>query len=130
VRGAGNIGGGVLRRFKVIFDYSRGRAVFEPNDRFHEPDERDLSGIGLAAEGTNFDTIRVRRVLEDSAAARAGIRAGDLLLSVDGRQAHEVGMSRMRELFKRGGTEYKLVLKRDERTVTTRLVLDKSSQTP
>lgn len=33
----GNLGAGVLRRFKVIYDYSRQRMIVEPNKFFNEP---------------------------------------------------------------------------------------------
>jgi hypothetical protein len=33
----GNLGGGVLRRFKIIYDYSRSRMIVEPNKFFNDP---------------------------------------------------------------------------------------------
>lgn len=36
---AGNIGNEILRRFKVVFDYSRQRMILEPNQHFGEPFE-------------------------------------------------------------------------------------------
>ncbi len=42
---AGNIGSAVLRRFKVIFDYSRGRMILEPNKFFSDAFEHDMSGL-------------------------------------------------------------------------------------
>ena len=33
----GNLGGGILRRFKIIYDYSRKRMIVEPNKFFPEP---------------------------------------------------------------------------------------------
>lgn len=33
----GNLGAGILRRFKIIYDYSRKRMIIEPNKFFNEP---------------------------------------------------------------------------------------------
>lgn len=63
---AGNIGGGFLRRFRVIFDYSRKRMVLEPNSRFTEADEFDMSGAALTSEPPAFTLIKVVLVRPDS----------------------------------------------------------------
>jgi hypothetical protein len=118
---AGNIGGRLLRRFRVIFDYSRGRMILEPNARLSDPEEYDMSGASLAAEGQSFTLIRVTRVLEPSPAAEVGLRPGDEIVSVDGEPAARLGLSRLREMFAREGREYDLLLKRGERTVRVRL---------
>jgi hypothetical protein len=53
----GLIGSEILRRFKVIFDYTRGRLMLERNDHFDEPIEYDMSGISLRAYGNDFRTF-------------------------------------------------------------------------
>ena len=68
---SGVIGGELLRRFKVIFDYSRKRIILEANESFTEPFEYDMVGIRLRAESEDFKTVKVRRVSENSPAAAA-----------------------------------------------------------
>jgi hypothetical protein len=46
---------------KVIFDYSRGRIILEKNQHFNEPYKYDASGLFLATEGRNFETLKVLR---------------------------------------------------------------------
>lgn len=41
----GVIGGEILRRFKVILDYSRKRMILEPNQNFNDPYDVEMSGI-------------------------------------------------------------------------------------
>ena len=41
---SGVIGGELLRRFKVIFDYAHKRMILEPNASLAEPFEYDMSG--------------------------------------------------------------------------------------
>jgi len=55
----GNLGAGVLRRFKVIYDYSRKRMIVEPNKFFDEP-------FGTAMQNTTVNSIEVApAVLQD-----------------------------------------------------------------
>jgi hypothetical protein len=122
---AGNIGGGFLRRFKVIFDYSRRIAIFEPNNQFQEPDEYDMSGTTLIAAGPDLSTIKVIRVLPNSPAFRAGIKTGDQILKIDSHLIADLGLSRTRKLFKREGQELILQLKRGQKTLHTKLKLQK-----
>jgi len=108
----GNIGNGILRRFKVIFDYTRGRMILEPNENFSEPSEYDMSGISLIAERPGFDVIRVERVLENSPAAEVGIKPQDIIVAANSRPAAEIGLSGLREMFRLEGQEYRLSIKR------------------
>jgi len=47
----GSIGAKILRRFQVIFDYSRKSVSLKPNRFFLEPFEYDMSGIVIAHDG-------------------------------------------------------------------------------
>ena len=84
------MGGDILRRFKVIFDYTRKRMILEPNSQFDESFEYDMSGISLTAEGRDYKILRVGRVFEDTPAAEAGLRDGDQILAVDGKPSSEL----------------------------------------
>ncbi len=68
---SGNLGGGVLRRFTVAFDYGAKRMYLAPNADFAKPDEFDRSGLFLLGDG---DALLVADVAPDSAAARAGLQ--------------------------------------------------------
>lgn len=109
---AGNIGGGILRRFKVIFDYSRQRMILEPNKHFPEPYEYEMSGIALMSESPDFRNIKVLRILEGSPASEVGLKSDDLLVAIDGRPASEIGLHDVREMFKRARRVYRLEIKR------------------
>ena len=70
---AGNLGGGVLKRFTVAFDYAKKTMYLAPNATFGKPDAYDRSGLWLLGAG---DALKVADVAADSAAARAGLRDG------------------------------------------------------
>jgi C-terminal processing protease CtpA/Prc len=114
----GVIGAEILRRFKVVFDYSRQQMILEPNRHFSEPYEYDMAGILLVVEGAGF---RVKQVLEDSPATAAGLREGDLITAVNGRA--DLTLEELRQMFMRKGRSYRLSLKRGDEKVQTRIRL-------
>jgi predicted aspartyl protease len=98
---AGNIGTAILRRFKVVFDYSRKRVYLEPAKNFDDPFEFDMSGLGLASEGPSFSVCKVSRVLPGTPASEAGLRQGDEIVSVGGRPMGGTRLSDLREQLRR-----------------------------
>ncbi|HYO92108.1 MAG TPA: aspartyl protease family protein, partial [Pyrinomonadaceae bacterium] len=117
----GNIGGLILRRFKVIFDYSRKRMILEPNKSFGNPFEFDMSGLALITDVPQFKIIRVNRVLENSPAAEAGLKVEDVILEFDGRAASEFTLHALRDLLKKEGKTYSLKIKRGEETLQVKI---------
>jgi hypothetical protein len=120
---AGLIGGEILRRFTVIFDYSRLKMILEPNERFDEPYEYDMSGLFLIAEGPDFKRFKVHRVLKGSPAAEAGVREGDEMVTLDDRPATEFTLEQIRQLFKQEGREVQLSIQRGEEQLHFKLKL-------
>lgn len=118
---AGNIGSAVLRRFRVTFDYSRKRMILEPNLRFGEPFEFDMSGLQLVTESPGFDVVRVNRVLPNSPAAEAGIRQADEILSIAGRPSTGMRLAELREMLRQPNRQYSLELKRGSETLSVEL---------
>ena len=117
----GAIGGEILRRFKVTLDYSRPQLILERNTSFAAPFEVDMSGLDLVAQGHDFDTLQVQHVYEDTPASEAGLRAGDILLEIDGATTGELGLEQVKQLFKTHGLEYTLSLQRDGRPLQLKL---------
>jgi predicted aspartyl protease len=107
----GNIGGGILSRFKVIFDYSRRRMILEPGPDVARPFEADMSGLGLVTAPPDFRRVTVARVLDPSPALESGIQAGDEIESVNGTPAGDIGLSQLREKLKLDGVELRLALR-------------------
>jgi predicted aspartyl protease len=121
--GDGEIGGELLRRFKVIIDYSLKRIVIEPRVDLAEPFEASLSGAGIAAEGVDYKTFKVRAVIENSPASEAGLRAGDIITKIDNKPASEFTFEQLRKMFRQEGREYLLEIKRDDKTQQVKLKL-------
>ena len=119
---AGNIGAEILHHFRVTFDYPHGRLILEP---FETPDvpETDMSGITWESEPPSHNTLTAVRVQDNSPAAEAGVKVGDVLVSFNDRPAAEIRKWQFTEALKRPGEEVRLVVKRGEQEVSLRLVL-------
>jgi predicted aspartyl protease len=117
----GLLGAEVLRRFKVIVDYSRSQVFLEPNRNINDPFEFDMSGMSLAAQGVERREYRVRSVIRDTPAAEAGVSAGDLIVTIDNRPARELTLTEIRRLFRQPDRELVLNLKRSAQSMRVTL---------
>src|SRR5438128_2013231 len=94
----GILGGELLKRFTVVLDYSRKQVILEPFSttvrgirlQDFQPMEFDMSGISLAAQGTDYRDYVVRAVIPGSPAAEADVAGGDHLTAVNGKPARDM----------------------------------------
>lgn len=117
---AGNIGGELLRRFRVTFDYGRKVMVLEPNTAMAEPFRYDAFGALLSLDGEAF---LIRRVVDRSAASAAGVRENDRIVAVDGVPVARLTLEAVRQRFLEAGKTVVLRLERDgkERELSVKL---------
>ncbi|HJT97194.1 MAG TPA: aspartyl protease family protein [Rhodanobacteraceae bacterium] len=106
---AGNLGGGILRRFTVAFDYSAKRMYLAPNADFAKPDAFDRSGLFLLGDG---DAVVVMDVAPDSAAARAGLKVKDRITSIGGEPASSKSLTAIRAKLRESAVGTKLAVER------------------
>lgn len=119
--GDGEIGGELLRRFKVIVDYARGRIILEPNARYGEPYHGSLTGVSIAAEGADFKTFKARSVFDNSPAAEAGLRPGDIITAINGQPALRFTAEQLRQMFRQEGRNYILNIRRGDKSLRVSL---------
>ncbi|MBI3844004.1 MAG: aspartyl protease family protein [Planctomycetes bacterium] len=117
----GNLGAGILKRFKVGFDYASRRMVLEKGARFADPFEFDMSGIALDWRGDG--TVSIRSVLPGSPAATAGVEPGDRLLEIDGRRLDDVGEDGIGRALRVDGAEVVLKVGRGVEALVKRVRL-------
>jgi hypothetical protein len=76
----GIIGGGVLSRFVVIFDYPNNLVYFKKNKRYKIPFYFNMSGIILADNDNNAVSHVIKSVVPNSPASEAEIIPGDRII--------------------------------------------------
>lgn len=81
----GTVGYQFLKNFNIVMDYQRRRVWLENFTGKFENDEPGDVGIRLAVDDQS-KRVRVRSVSPDSPAAKAGIKFGDDVLAVDGKE--------------------------------------------
>ncbi|HET6277868.1 MAG TPA: aspartyl protease family protein [Candidatus Polarisedimenticolia bacterium] len=117
----GNLGDGVLQRFNVAFDYAHRRMLLVRNERFAEPFEWDMSGIGMQPDGDA--ALRIASIVDGSPAAKAGLAVDDLVTHVDGRAVSPADLFAIREQMKQAGKEIEITATRDGKPIEVRLKL-------
>lgn len=80
----GAIGGEVLSRFTVIFNFPKEEIYLKKNNSFKKKFHYNLSGLTVKAKGSSLNVFEIIEVREKSAAYTAGILAGDLIVTING----------------------------------------------
>lgn len=110
---AGIIGGGLMHRMKVTYDIGRGRIFIEPGKTINDPFEEDMSGLRWALAAISRSEFRVRAVMPDSPAARAGFQPGDVFVSLDGKPAAAFDIIALRRRLREHGKSVRFVIRRN-----------------
>ena len=94
----GNIGGGVLKRFVVTFDYANHVMYLKPLPQpVADLDTYDRSGMWINAVK---DGMEVMDVTVNGPAAQAGIETGDLIIKVNGKPATSIPVYELRRMLR------------------------------
>ena len=104
---------------------------YEPPRRFKEEQIKrrgSTEGIGAMAVKPDGKPVTVIRVLPNSPAEKAGIRAGDLIVEIDGQKVAPLNLSRALELLRGpAGSTVTLSIRRNMQTLTRKVVRAKVS---
>ena len=118
----GLLGGAIFRRFRMAVDLAGKRLFLQPTASVNDPFETDMSGLELLANGKELTGLLVDDVKPGSTAARAGVRGGDLITSINGRPASDIGLQEAHRMMRTPG-EYDLTLLRRGRAIKVHLSL-------
>lgn len=120
----GLIGGGVLSRYRVIFDYPSGHIVFRENYLARDPFSSNLSGMEILASGRGFNEYIIKYVRPGSTAYESGIIAGDQILSVNNKPYQNLRFYELNEeLSGNEGRQVDLTLRRNGETLRKTITL-------
>ncbi len=110
----GAIGGEVLSRFTVVFNFPKERIFIRKNSAFKNDFYYNLSGITIKAKGSALNIFEVTEVREKSASQLGGIQAGDEILSVNGISAKNLDLNSVNGFFNsKPGRKIKLEISRN-----------------
>ncbi|MFC5271857.1 aspartyl protease family protein [Adhaeribacter terreus] len=124
VKRNGTLGLELLKRFAVVFDYPHQKLCLKQRIPLDKPFEYDLCGLDLVAVAPDFRTYRVTGVHENSAAAEAGILAGDELLTLDMMPVSQLNLTQISRIFHSyPGRKITLLLKREGQLVYAEVIL-------
>ncbi len=120
----GTLGGDILSRFNIIFDYAGKRIFLKKNYTFRRPFEYNLSGLQVIASGPDLRRFEVVSCIQGSPAAKAGVRPGDILLGVNGSDTKYLTLNQInRTLFSHPGRNLCLKILRNGEIIKVKFKL-------
>ncbi|HEX5170751.1 MAG TPA: aspartyl protease family protein [Cyclobacteriaceae bacterium] len=121
----GTIGGEVLSRFTVVFNFSKEIVYLKRNSAFRKKFYYNLSGLTVKAKGSDLNTFEITEVRDQSAAKLADVKVGDIILSVNGVPAQELDLNRIIGFFNsKPGKKISLELHRNGESVKRSFFLE------
>lgn len=78
----GLIGNNILERFEMIIDYTNAQLYLKPKKNYNKEFKYDKSGLVIYAFGRELNQFVIKHVYENSPAAEAGLKAGDIIKKV------------------------------------------------
>jgi len=118
-----NVGGGVLKRFVVTFDYDHQLMYLKPiQGKVDDLDTFDRSGIWINGVDQGFKIVDVGK---GTPADVAGLRAGDIITAVDGKPVSAIHLYDLRKRLRNdaAGTTLTMTVTRGGASRTVKLTL-------
>ena len=120
---AGNIGGGVLKRFVITFDYEHNTMYLKQvAGAVADLDTYDRAGLWINKDPDGFKVIDVT---QHAPADEAGLRTGDIITAIDGKAAAGIALPDLRYRFRNEapGTVMTFAVRRGSETKDIRVTL-------
>ncbi len=95
----GSMGGEILSRFSVIFDFPDNKIFLKKNSSFNKKSYYNLSGLTIRAKGSRLRNFEISDVRANSSAEKADLKIGDAILSVNGYRVEDLELNNVNNLF-------------------------------
>jgi hypothetical protein len=133
----GSIGGEILRRFSVVFDYPNEFLYLRKNRQFFDPFVYNKSGIEIMPSGVQWikeivqlqtfpvtvdhmetsaakfkykfelkDIFKIANIRKNSPASNSGLKAGDVIISINKNLAYKYSLQQINTLLKSEGQKW------------------------
>jgi predicted aspartyl protease len=113
----GTIGGGILKRFKLFFDYGGEKLYLKRNSFLKKDFKHDMSGLTVVAKGEYYlkPYYEIEKVRINTPAHDAGLRKQDKIISLNGNSGQNLNLQYINEtLSKKEGKKIKIKVKRND----------------
>jgi hypothetical protein len=95
----GAIGGEIMSRFSIIFNFPKEEIYLRKNASFKKGFHYNLSGLILKARGSQLNVFEISEVRRESAADKAGLLPGDVILSINGVMTQYLSLNHVNGFF-------------------------------
>ncbi len=95
----GSLGGDILSRFLVFFDFPREKIYLKANGSLRKKFYYNMSGITVKAIGETLHDFEVVEVRKNSSAHRSDIRVGDKIIAVNNTSTSTLDLSDINNYF-------------------------------
>ncbi len=110
----GAVGGEVLSRFTVIFNFPKEQIYLKKNSAFKKNFHYNLSGITVKAKGSRLNVFEITEVRDESVADQAGIIEGDIIQTINGISASFLNLNLINGFFNfKPGKKINLMIERE-----------------
>ena len=96
----GTLGGGILSRFTVVFDYFNGYLYYRRNSNFRNRFEYNMSGLDLKVVGQKLDRYEISDIREGSPAALIDLQIGDEIILINGHPTRDLRLGEINNFFR------------------------------
>ena len=87
--------------------------------------EGTYEGTGIQVFNDENNNIVIYAVFENTPASKAGLKAGDIIVKLDGKDTTNMGINDFSELVKKKKGSFKVTVKREDKEKTVKLKVDK-----
>lgn len=117
----GILGLGTLYRFNQVYDYANKRLYVKPNKYFSDPFDLNMAGLHIIIKN-NGDKFIVY-VDDNSPGSEKGLRKGDKIISINGKNAADYNPYEVHKIFTQEGKTLKLIIERDSNRIEVNIKL-------
>lgn len=99
VRRNGSIGGEVMSRFSVIFNFPDEEVYLKKNSAFRKKFNYDMGGLIIKAKGARLRAYEITHLRNGSPGQLAGLKEGDLIVSINGTDTNQLDLNQLNGYF-------------------------------
>jgi len=122
----GIVGNRILSLYNVLIDYPNQKLYLKPYRKRVRARKVDKSGLSIIASGAYLKQLSIGYVLENTPADEVGLRAGDIILKINGFPSSFWGVASItKKMTRKEGRKIKLAILRDGQKIKVTFRLKK-----